>query len=351
MGYGFVLGGLLLVAAGSGCRGASGLRSAERLDRGYTLVLPGILGRCPWDHNVAKGLADANTDTAIEIHDWTKGPLLFPYNARSKELKRQQAKMIAQKIIDYQDRYPGRPVHLVGHSGGCSMAVLALEELPPSRKVSQTVLLASGLAPKYDLSTAMDRTEGEIHNFYSHYDVPISVVFTSALGTMEGHHTIASGAVGFKVPEGLAEDERSRYESKLKQHPFRWGMLKNGHPGGHFGWTNPAFVRKWVVPLVDTPAGENPLEQPETMTVVSHARRPIRDSRTATRRGASPNGTDSNIARIRDSRTLTGSGVDSGFDADSDFEMDSESDADADSQPELVQRVLITDRVEKRLRR
>src|SRR4029079_11614400 len=87
------------------------------------------------------------------------------------ERNREQAREIAERIVAYQDRYPDRPVTLIGHSGGAAMAVRVLESLPDGRRSDQAVLLAGALSPDYDLSTALGRTERGITNFYSGGDV------------------------------------------------------------------------------------------------------------------------------------------------------------------------------------
>lgn len=228
------------------------MNSPRRLNNGYTLIIPGILGRCPWDENVAMSLADSDVPMAIEIHDWTKGPLMLGYNARAKTFKQRQARRIARKIVNYEKRYPGRPVHLIGHSGGATMAVLALEELPRDVEINSAILMAAGLSPEYDLSDALSHTDEGIHSFHSHYDAPISMLFATLVGTAEGKHTIASGALGFKLPKGATKKQRLLYEQRLTQHPYEFGMLRDGHIGGHFGWTTTAFVQEWLVPIVST---------------------------------------------------------------------------------------------------
>jgi len=180
----------------------------ERLEKGYTAVLPGCMGNKALDPNMIKGLTDADIPSAIEMYDWTGGSANLVYNLRGLKRNRREAKKLAEKILDYQDQYPGRPVYLVGYSGGAGLAVMALEELPADRKVTGVVLLAAVLAPDYDLRVALSRTESGIHNFYSPYDVPVLMVLSTVFGTMEGRHTIAAGAVGFKTPKDLQGADR-----------------------------------------------------------------------------------------------------------------------------------------------
>ncbi len=227
----------------------------EKAELGYTLVLPGIWGS-QVEHRIVRGLVQADSPCAIELCDWTEGPLLLLYNLRALERNRREAGKLARKIMDYQDRFPGRPVNLIGYSGGAAMAVLTLEALPPERRVSSVVLLAATLAPDYDLRTASSRTELGIHSFHSPWDVPLLVVMMTAVGTSEGRHTFAAGAVGFQPPTD-EEGESGPAAASIVQQAYTSEMFSLGHPGGHFGWTHPAFVAKWVAPLLEPPAPED----------------------------------------------------------------------------------------------
>ncbi len=164
------------------------------------------------------------------------------------ERNRQQAQEIAGQIVAYQDRYPGRPVTLIGHSGGAAMAVLILEALPADRQVTQAVLLAAAISPDHDLSTALSRTEHGILNFYSRGDVGYLVLGTLALGTIDRQHSISAGAAGFHPPAQLTDEQRQLYNSRLQQVPYQLSMLRSCNLGGHFSVTNSKFVSDWVAP-------------------------------------------------------------------------------------------------------
>jgi hypothetical protein len=235
----------------AGCAGTSKWYSQQKLDQGYTVVLPGILGRGPWDDCLASSLNSADVPTAIELYDWTKGPIVFVYNGLSQKYNRKQAQKIADRIVSYRAAYPGRPVHLVGHSGGASLAVLVLEALPPGERVNTAVLMGSGLARNYDLSSAMTHTEEGIHNYYSNLDVVVSQLYVGVVAALAGRPKLTSGAFGFRVPTELDDNRRRlQYEEQLVQHKYCFDMFCTGHLGGHFGWTWSPFVRKEVAPLL-----------------------------------------------------------------------------------------------------
>lgn len=224
----------------------------ERLEWGYTLVLPGVGGGdSPVDCGIVVGLKEANVQSAVELYDWTVGGLHWIENLRDLDRNRAEAQRIAAKVLLYQERYPGRPVHVIGYSGGGGVAVLALEALPPGQTIAGAILLAPTLAYDYDLRSAMSHTERGILNFYSPLDAVVLMALGTAAGTTDGRHTLSAGAIGFEVPKSLDAAGREAYRRRLFQQEYQFGMLWAGHTGGHFGWANPTFVAKHVAPLVD----------------------------------------------------------------------------------------------------
>jgi pimeloyl-ACP methyl ester carboxylesterase len=223
--------------------------SLERADKGYTIILTGVEGTSFHNIGIARGLIEAGHPAAVEVRDWTTGHWpLFVYHLMALERNKEQARQIVEQILKYQKQYPGRPVTLIGHSGGAAMAVLTLEALPAERNVDQVVLLAAAISPDYDLATALAHSEQGIVNFYSWGDVPHLVVGTLALGTIDRRHTVSAGASGFHVPAELSDKARELYAARLQQIPYRLAMLKSLNVGGHTGPTNHKFVAEWVAP-------------------------------------------------------------------------------------------------------
>ncbi len=247
---------LLPVLGAVGCaplRSTSKLRSAERWSKGYVIILPGIEGRSYLNENIAFGLNDGGVPGSLEIYDWTVGGwLTWPLNLRWSEHNKKEAAKLAEKIKNYQDRFPGRPVSLIGHSGGGGIVVLTLEHLPPERKVDSAILLAPALAPDYDLRRALTRTRSGIWNYYSKYDVGFLQVGTSAFGTIEGKHARAAGAVGFVKPWGMNRAGHELYDRMLHQQEFTPQMADSGHVGLHTTWARRSFVSRWLAPIIRT---------------------------------------------------------------------------------------------------
>lgn len=261
----------------------------SRLDRGYTIILPGIEGTSFLNASIAKGLIDGGWPGAVEVYDWTAGSVfLFPVNLRALERNKHEAAKVAEKILAYQQKYPDRPVHIIGHSGGGGIAVLALEALPFGREITSALLLAPAISPSYDLRKAMRRTEHGIWNFYSRHDVGFLKAGTTVMGTIDGQHTSAAGAVGFQMPWGLDEEDRRLYAGRLRQQAYSRKMADSGHSGGHTGWANRHFVAEWLCPIMCSQMGEQP---------ALAADRSERESRKDPPRGSSSRGRATDNAR------------------------------------------------------
>lgn len=222
------------------------LRSAERLAQGLVIVLPGIEGYSRLNRRLARGLAQGGIPHAIEIYDWTFGKLWQLWSLRSRRRHIEQATILASRISEYQNQYPGRPVHLVGHSGGGAMIAFTLEVLEPTRKISSGIMLVPALSPDYDLRTAVSRTERGLWNYCTHGDLFFLGAGTLLCGTADGKHCIAAGNVGFS--ETALARARVSEQALLRNVPYRWEMFRTGHTGGHLSVTRVGFIAQVVAP-------------------------------------------------------------------------------------------------------
>ena len=232
-------------------RGISELTAPERLDRGLVIILPGIEGKSHLSLDIAHGLADGGVPLAVEIIDWTTGfPPLFAFHLRAGNRNRRAAQKIADRITAYQDEYPTRPVHVIGHSGGAGVALFTLEAMPSDRRISSAVLLGAAVSPGYDLREALSHTESGIWNFYSAMDVLFLGIGTLLLGTIDGRHAVSAGARGFKLPSNSDSQTQSPSENRLHQQPYILQMAASWHLGGHNGWMNRIFTAEWLAPML-----------------------------------------------------------------------------------------------------
>ena len=246
------------------CRPLTQFCTPERARHGKVLILPGIEGRSPLNTNIVLGLHDAGAPFCLQIWDWTSKRWFGVLDHLQNTARHQrQADLIAAEMVDYRRRFPDRPIHLVGHSGGAALAVLVLERLPECCLVETACLLAAALSPGYDLTSALGRV-GRIVNFHSPYDLLFCGIGTTVFGSIDRRYGVSAGAAGFQEPAGLTEPGRVLYRQRLEQRIFTWEMASSCWWGGHQGCTHRLFVERYVAPLLLTraewPAGP-PAEQ------------------------------------------------------------------------------------------
>ncbi|MCB9851615.1 MAG: hypothetical protein H6819_00860 [Phycisphaerales bacterium] len=248
----YLLGLLCLapIAGTFGCVPDGRLNSSARLDRGLVVVLPGIEGPSVWNRDLVLGLDEGGVDCAIRRHVWgTPVPGGFLINLTDIERNRREADRLRDDLVAYMTKYPGRPVQLVGHSGGAGIALLATERLPADCPVTAIVLLAASVSPTYDLRPALGRTTQRILNCYSERDSILLGPGTTIAGTIDREFGESAGKVGFTSRPAFLPVEQRRYAA-LDQLKWTRSMEKLGNDGGHFGWTNRRFVREWLAPRV-----------------------------------------------------------------------------------------------------
>jgi pimeloyl-ACP methyl ester carboxylesterase len=270
----------VLVINVAGCARLMNFKSAERRDHGYTLVLTGIEGAHVGHAGLVSGLKSGGVPSEMEIVDWTTGmPPLMLVHLRYDGRNRRQAEQIAEKIVQYQDEYPGRPVNLIGHSGGGGMTLLTLEALPADRQVDSAILLAAAISPDYDLRPVLPKVERGIWNYSSLLgDGPLLIAGTTAFGTIDGKHTPAAGAVGFRLPQNASTFDRHMYSDKLFERPYRLRMALNGNLSDHYGPMNFLFARNELAPILrgaKYPDDTRSLD--ELMTTDPERQRPLKD--------------------------------------------------------------------------
>jgi hypothetical protein len=252
--WGSWLAGLSFPLGGWWIRDRPDLRSEPRRERGCVWVLPGVEGKSTLPLHIVLGLVDAGLEHALEIHDWTTGVWpLFLYHLRNERRSRRRARRLADRIVEYQDRYPDRPTFLVGHSGGAALTVFTLECLPRKRRVTAAFLLGAAMSRHHDLSTALNRSEYGIWNFYSPLDLIFLTAGTFIFGTADSRHDVSAGAWGFSLPRGLPVCKKRRYETNLHQIRYSRDLVDYCHFGGHFGWANRLFVADRLAALIRNP--------------------------------------------------------------------------------------------------
>jgi pimeloyl-ACP methyl ester carboxylesterase len=216
----------------------------ERLDQGLVLILPGIEGRSFFNIAIMRGLLDAGLPYAMEIVDWTTGFKGFVlYHLRGWRRNQRVAARLAERVSAYRRDYPGRPVWLIGHSGGGGMALLTAEALPESTLLTGVVLLAPAVSPQYPCHRLERKVEQGIWNFASPLDFLFLGVGTTLCGSLDGRHGPSAGMLGF-------HDSAVADSPRVVQRHYRFDDILQFHLGGHFGCTHRVFIEETVAPIL-----------------------------------------------------------------------------------------------------
>ncbi len=221
----------------------------ERLSQGLVIVLSGIEGCGPLSWNVCKGIEDGGFSGAVVNWEWTTGLWpLFLYHLRGKRRNLRAANKLASFILQYEREYPGRPIYIIGHSGGGAMIAMTLETLPAREIVSAAIMLGPALSHRYDLAPALRRVRNGLWNHWSYGDAFLCAAGTLTCGCVDGKHTLSAGFRGFSPPSDA--EKQKLYEAKLKQVCYSPRFAKQFHLGGHFGLANRVFVAETVCPVL-----------------------------------------------------------------------------------------------------
>ena len=232
----------LSLAAGCGDTLNAKYMTPEMMNKGIVYILPGIQGVDYHYLNTRKGLQGSGVQCAIKIHPWgSRIPgIKLLINETDTSNDRAWGSRIAKEIGDYQQQYPGRPVYLIGQSGGCAVAVFTAECLAQSKSplIDGLVLLDASLSATYDLSLALGQCKKGIANFYNLKDVAMLEVGTEIFGNLDGSHGDSAGRAGFV--SGWP---------KLYQVQVTANMVSK-FASPHFADTSSAFSARYIAPWI-----------------------------------------------------------------------------------------------------
>lgn len=231
---------LALAAATTGCTQNYGPRAAA----GIVYYCPGAGNYDGGDQGLRAGLEAAGYEGEVAPFYWSIapiGPLGGVIDQLARLNPRLRARALAHWIEEYTERYPGRPVNLVGLSAGTGVALWALEHLREGVEVDNVVLLSSSLSSTFDVSRAARRVRGRIYCYHSPNDAILSVPMRLT-GTIDGVFTArAAGLVGLHSPRGA---------DCVVNVAWRPEFDPLGYHGGHTDATSPAFVRAEIAPHI-----------------------------------------------------------------------------------------------------
>jgi len=238
----------LALAAGCGVSGESNVAfvTPDRMAGGLIVILPGIEGESEYNHDIRRGLVLAGINQAMPIYNWGRpvpglGMILNQMDFVGNRLA---GVRIAKLIENYQDEHPGRPVFLVGHSGGGGVAVFAAEGLSEGRQVDGLVLLSASIWAGYDLTKALGRCRSGIVNFYNPEDVGLLAIGTTVTSNVDGMRGPSAGLNGFDTAKAGAPRDKLAAYAKLYQ------VTVSGGGDTHTAVTKPGYVSTCVAPWV-----------------------------------------------------------------------------------------------------
>ncbi|MCE5327000.1 MAG: alpha/beta hydrolase [Planctomycetaceae bacterium] len=250
------LGAAVLLAGATlcGCGGATDFSTTGRLDNGLVLILPGIEGESGLNHDIRNGLVAGGVDCAVSIRSWGR-ILPPPFGALASQVdvigNRLVSMSIAKDIAAYQDSHPGRPVYVVGHSGGGGIAVFVAENMPEGHKVDGLILLSASISSAYDVTKALEHTHRGILNFYNKDDGMLLGVGTTLFGNVDGIRGPSAGLLSFDLPGEKASAGKREAYKRLFQIQLTQEMSQGG--SSHTLVTEPGFVSMYIAPWLLSP--------------------------------------------------------------------------------------------------
>jgi len=224
--------------------------SRRLLEQGLIINLSGIGGWNLYPRWIRIGLDRAGVPGASVIYHWSVGPLgMWLTDVLARRRNRRVAADLAATVAAYRRWMPGRPVTLIGHSGGGAVAAWALEAMPDGCNVDTAILLAPALSPRYNLARALAHVSGRAYATHSWLDLGLMGIGMTVFGGLDRRHGPGAGMIGFRLPRDATAEDRAAY-AKLQQIRWHPRMIRDGHLGGHVGWSTIRFARRVLAPMI-----------------------------------------------------------------------------------------------------
>ena len=147
---------ILILIAPIGCAPSFG----PQAQNGITFYCPGAGNFDFGDVGIRQGLKAAGYQGQVASVMWTVS--FNPAIDQRLGNARLGAARLARAIERYVEKYPGKPVNVIGLSAGTGVAVWALEDLKPKYRVDNVILLGSSLWYRYDVTKAAQRVSGTV---------------------------------------------------------------------------------------------------------------------------------------------------------------------------------------------
>jgi len=160
---------------------------------------------------------------------------------------RAQGQRLAGAVLAYHDQHPEARIHLLGHSAGSMVVLVAAECLPPGT-VDCIVLLGPSVSCEYDIRPALRCACRGLDVHYSGRDWMYLGLCTSLVGCADRKYCGASGRKGFSLRLETPDDEPLL--ERLRQHAWQPCDRDLGHDGGHYGAYQPEYLKARVLPVL-----------------------------------------------------------------------------------------------------
>jgi len=211
----------------------------RRRKRGLIIILGGVEGPSLYARAMAAGILKSGWRGAVSVYRWNSGiPLLrvFP-NLTHRRHHRRSATGLRELIRDHRARFGDTRVAILAQSGGCWIAMQALEELDGSDAIDRAVLLGPSIWPGYDPARAARGCREGMISIGGPGDYFFLGLGTTTFGTSDRHFSPSAGLLGWRRKAVGFADVRWRPE---------W--LRFGYVGNHITAVSPAFIRHVVAP-------------------------------------------------------------------------------------------------------
>ena len=220
-----------------------------------TIVLGGIEGPSKYNADMIRGILRSGYRGSVVRFDWNQGPPFWQFlvNLMSRRHHERQSALLAERIRDHQRRHPDAPVCIVAQSGGCWIAVRALEQLPKGTMIDSVVLLAPAISLGYDIRPAAARCRSALISVGAAGDFVFLGLGTMLFGTSDRAFAPSAGFIGWHFqPEGFIE---------TRWHP---DWIKLGYFGNHTSTTAVPFIATIIGPKLGyaMPYGHSPQPAP-----------------------------------------------------------------------------------------
>jgi hypothetical protein len=216
----------------------------RRSKRGLIVILGGIEGPSIYQRLMAGGLLRGGWRGAICVYRWNRGwpGIRVLQNLMSRAHHERESDAVRDLINAYRTDYPQAPVGILALSGGCWIAVRALEKLDPTDKVHAAVLLAPAISRHADLTRAASACATGLTLIRSPGDVLLLGIGTCLLGTSDRRLGPGCGLVGGHG------DTAGVHDVVWRPAWVRWGYV-----GTHVTVASPCFIAHRVVHKYTSP--------------------------------------------------------------------------------------------------